>query len=219
MTTPFMVLDLPTPTVTFGPLWATMLNASFDIIDAHDHSAGKGLKVKPNGLNINADLDIQNNNLLNTLTLRLSSTITTPINGPANTYKIYSVNGDLYFTNGAGAAIQITSGGNIVTSPGVVQVFTIQNISSDFVIGPADNFVELRVDTSVARFITLPLAAAVATGRIYKIKDITGLADINPITIIAAGADAIDGEATLLIDFTRGSFELIGNGASMWDVT
>lgn len=216
--TALMNLDLPTPTVTLGPLYAQMNNDAFQVIDLHDHSSGKGAKVKPNGMDINADLDIQQNNLLNVLSLKLSP-VGALLTGPTNTLKVYSYNGDLYYTNSAGATVQITSGGSIVSPSGNAQVFEVFDINSDLVINPSDDFVEIRVDTSVARLITLPLAANVAAGRIYIIKDKTGSALLNNITIAASGSDLIDGAATLVVDMNRAAFQLIGNGIDTWDIT
>lgn len=218
MTSAFMLLDLPVPTITLGPLWASQVNAAFNTVDSHDHSSGKGVKVKPNGLDISADLDIQINNLLNVQSLKLSPVALT-LTGPTNTLKVYSYNGDLWYTNSAGAAVQITAGGALVAPPGNAQVFETRLTSTDLIIDPSDSFVEIRVDTTAPRNITLPLAASVAAGRIFKVKDISGLAQTNNITIIAAGSDVIDGDPTLVIDFSRGSYELVGNGVETWDIT
>jgi hypothetical protein len=37
-------------------VWASLLDAMFDLIDAHDHSAGKGLQIKQSNLKIDADI-------------------------------------------------------------------------------------------------------------------------------------------------------------------
>lgn len=212
-----MNLELPVPTVTLGPLYAEQNNDAFDTIDQHDHSSGRGVRIKPNGLDISSDLDITANSLLNVLSLKLFPA-TILLTGPSNILKVYSFNGDLYYTNGQGATVQITAGGSLVTPPGNAQVFVTQNVASDLTINPADDFVAIRVDTTLPRTITLPLAASVAAGRIYKVKDITGDAETNVITIAASGSDLIDGQTTLTIDVPYGSFELVGNGNELWDI-
>ncbi|HET9432864.1 MAG TPA: hypothetical protein VFO37_03865, partial [Chitinophagaceae bacterium] len=73
-------------------------------------------------------------------------------------------------------------------------------------------FVFIAVDTSASRTITLPAANAVTTGRIYAIKDETGLSNTNPITIDAAGADLIDGQANVSLASNFGCIWLISNG-------
>ena len=89
MATPLMGLDLPTPTVTLGPAWATQLNAALEVVDAHDHSTGKGTKVPTGGLNINADLDFNTFGLLQVGHLRFSD-IVTPLTGSTNTEKLHA---------------------------------------------------------------------------------------------------------------------------------
>ena len=61
MATTNMNLTLPTVSITVGPEWATLLNAALTDIDAHDHTSGKGVKITPAGLNINADLELNGN--------------------------------------------------------------------------------------------------------------------------------------------------------------
>ena len=46
-----------------GPNYAYDANSSFTLLDGHDHSPGKGVQITPAGLNINADLTLQSNNL------------------------------------------------------------------------------------------------------------------------------------------------------------
>lgn len=50
----------------------------------------------------------------------------------------------------------------------------------------------LLVDTNASRIIQLPLASAF-TGYTLTVKDISGLADKNPISIVPNGADLIQG--------------------------
>jgi hypothetical protein len=50
-----MALIMPTEGGDAGE-WDAYINDAADLIDAHDHSTGKGVKVKTNGLDINADL-------------------------------------------------------------------------------------------------------------------------------------------------------------------
>ena len=215
MATPLMGLDLPTPTVTLGPAWATQLNDALEVVDSHDHSTGKGTKIPTGGININGDLDYNTFGLLQVGYVQFSD-IVTPLTGSTNTEKLHVATGDLYFTNDSGTAVQITDGGSLVTSPGNAQTFEVQNVSADLIISAVDTFVYLTVDTTAARMITLPLAASVTTGRIYIVKDKDGQAKTNNITIATSGSDLIDGASSLTFDSNRGSVMLVGDGASNW---
>lgn len=71
-------------------------------------------------------------------------------------------------------------------------------------------------DTSAARTITLPTAVGIG-GRVYEIKDVSGGAGINNITIDGNGAETIDGAATAKISIGGGVVRVISNGAN-WDL-
>lgn len=217
-TTTFMNMELPTVSSTLGPDWATELNAALEVADAHDHTSSKGKRVPTAGLDINANLDFQTKkayNLFSTQFYPASSVLTGASN--ANSVSVYS--GDLYYTNGAGASIQITSGGSLVTSPGAVTSLEVTSLAGNLTIGPSDTFVYIIVDTTSSRTITLPLAAAVSTGRIYIIKDASGLSNTNPITVAVSGSDTIDGASSLTIDSNFSSTWLIGNGVAAWYIS
>lgn len=217
MITNFMLLDLPTPTVTLGPEWAQQLNEALDVIDQHDHTSDKGTQVPTAGININADLEFGNFRATEVKSLKFEAQSST-LTGASNASSLYSVSGNLYFTNGAGVAVQLTSGGSIVAVPANTESFQYDSINTDLVISPSDNFVVLSIDTSAARQITLPSASAVAIGRIYFIVDETGSARANNITILPDGSDTIAGEASLLIDSEFGGYLLVGNGIDSWRI-
>jgi len=218
MITPNMTLDLPTVSITLGPEWATMLNEALELIDLHDHSSGKGVKVTPAGLNINQTLSFDSNkasNLYSTQYISQAATLT----GVNNARSLYSVGGDLYYTNGSGNAIQLTSGGSIVAVPGAASSFERTSTNANLVINPADTFVTIEVDTSAPISIILPDAATVVGGRIFIIKDSEGTgANVNNISITANGGNTIDGDVSLTLDSERGSYVLTGDGTSNWNI-
>jgi hypothetical protein len=218
MITPNMTLDLPTVSITLGPEWATLLNEALELIDLHDHSSGKGVKVTPAGLNINNTLSFDSNkasNLYSTQYISQAATLT----GAINARSLYSVLGDLYYTNGAGNAIQITSGGSIVAVPGSASSFDRISTNANLVISPTDTFVTVEVDTSAPVSIILPDAATVVGGRIFIIKDSMGSGShINNIFITANGGNTIDGDVSLTLDSERGSYVLTGDGGSNWNI-
>lgn len=214
-TTPNMNLSLPVPTSTIGPAWATQLNAALELVDEHDHSSGKGSRITPAGMEINADLDIDNNTFFNFKSVKLQAQSAT-LTGSANANAVYSVSGNLYYTNNSGTAVQITSGGSLNSSPGSASVFGQTSTNTNLTIGASDTFVTILTDTTASRQITLPLASAVSSGRIYIIKDVSGQSEANNITVVRAGSDTIDGETSQVLSSNFGSWIITGDGASSW---
>ena len=60
MATNAMNLNIPVVGFTPGPTWATLTNADWNLVAAHDHSSGKGVPIGPSGIYINADLSFNN---------------------------------------------------------------------------------------------------------------------------------------------------------------
>lgn len=219
MATPFLNLDLPVVLTTLGPEWATKVNEAFEVIDEHDHSSGKGVQIKTAGLNINADLSFNDFRATDVKAVKLQDDLSATLTGATNAGSLYQVSNDLYYTNGSGVAIQLTSGGSIVSIPGSITSFTYNNVNADLVINAADNFVYLAVDTSLGRTITLPAASSVAAGRLYIIKDATGNAKANPITLAVTGGDTVDGESSFSADSEFGTYYVVSNGLDGWLVS
>lgn len=115
-----MALVLPTPSVTPGPAWATAINTALTTVAEHDHSSGDGVKITPAGMNIISDLAMNNNNLSGARTARLQAQGAL-VNGAADLGCIVNVNGDLWWVNGAGTGVQLTTGGAInIASVGTI---------------------------------------------------------------------------------------------------
>lgn len=214
-TTNYMNLSLPTVSVTLGPEYATQNNTAFESIDAHDHTSGKGVKVPTLGLNINANLTFGGYKAYNLFSTQYTAS-GAALTGASNANSVSVYNGNLYFTNGSGNSVQITSGGALVASPGAVTTLEYDTLSGNLTIGAGDGYVFISIDTSSSRTITLPLASAVAEGRIYILKDATGTANANPFTVAISGSDTIDGASSLEYDSNYGSVWLIGDGVSSW---
>jgi len=72
-------------------------------------------------------------------------------------------------------------------------------------------------DTSAPRTLTLPTITTVGQGTILVIKDESGSAAANNITIAAGGSDIFDdGGTTKIINANNGSFTIIGSSSSHW---
>lgn len=214
MTTPFMNLSLPTPSVTLGPAWASQLNAALAVIDAHDHSNGKGTTIKTAGLELDGDLTFNGFTAFNLKSVKLASQSAT-LTGLTNAQSLFSYGGDLYW-NHSGTPVPITSGGGLVPQAAAMTTMNYTAVASDYTASTVD--VLLVVDTNAAREITLPLATSVSTGRIYIIKDGTGLSETNNITIKAnpAGSDTIDGQSSIAYGSNYGSIFLVTNAVDRW---
>jgi hypothetical protein len=215
--TNFMNLDLPTVSTTLGPEWASDLNEALEVIDAHDHTSEKGVPVPVAGLNIDEDLDFEEHRATNLLSTQYDSRAST-LTGAANASSIYVVDGDLYYTNSAGTAVQITDGGSLLSTPGTVQTLEGTSAGGDLAIAAADTFVAVDVDTTATRTITLPLASAVSAGRLYLIKDVTGSATDNPITLAISGSDTIDGESSVSMESDFGCIWVRRSSATTWTI-
>jgi hypothetical protein len=111
MSTYYMVLDLPVVSATLGPVWASNLNDALTVVDAHDHTSGKGKQVPTAGILINADL-VFNNYAASDLELTGYRSVGAAL-GAGVTSSVYVVNGDLYYNNGSGQNIKITNGSTL----------------------------------------------------------------------------------------------------------
>jgi hypothetical protein len=213
-----MDLDLPTVSVTLGPEWATLLNAALTLVDSHDHSTDKGVKVTQLGLNITGNLDINENYLTDVGSMRLVSQGATLVT-PQDVRSLYSVSGNLYYNNGSGTPIQITSGGSVIAaSDGISRQFSRTSVNSNTVISAASTTSYYDVDTTSSVTFTLPAANGVAAGRFYEFKDTTGSAAANNIVINRAGSDTIDGATSVTVNTNYQSIALVSDGTSKWSL-
>jgi len=115
VTTTNMSLVLPDVGSTIGTTWATYLNTAFSTVDSHDHSTGKGTKITPAGINISSDLTFNTtNNATQVRSVRLANT-TFSASG-SDLACIYAQGNELYYRDGAGNTVQITSGGSVNAS-------------------------------------------------------------------------------------------------------
>lgn len=69
-------------------------------------------------------------------------------------------------------------------------------------------------NTASPRTLTLPSAITAGVGRTFKIKDESGGAGTNNITVATVGGQTIDGAATFVINTNFGAVEIYSNGAN-----
>lgn len=118
-----MSLPIPVVGVDPGPTWADDINSCLTIVDSHDHSAGSGVVITPSGININADLSMNNSNLTAARTVRFTSQNTAPAQ-PTDLGCLSVVDVDLYFNDVSGNVVRITQSGGVAGSPGSIANLT-----------------------------------------------------------------------------------------------
>lgn len=114
-----MNLPIPIVGVDPGPDWALNVNSCLTILDAHDHTSGNGVQIKPSGLNINSDLTIQSNNLIQVKTVNFTAQ-TAALSGPSDVGCVYVSGVDLYYNDELGNQVQITKNGGLNGTPGSI---------------------------------------------------------------------------------------------------
>ena len=214
MPTPNMGLDLPTISSTLGPEWASLLNAALELVDAHDHTSGKGPKVTPAGILINAILDMAGEKLGDANSLQMRNRSSFDVSSDA-LGSIQVKDNDLYFINSASTAIQITDGSNLFNPGG--RITTKVTPSTSYTVLQSDLAKMLLCNTTSNSYtITLPAAA---DGALYVfVKDSASNAQANNITVGTTGGETIDGQSTQVIDFNDGMLGFISDVSSNWYV-
>lgn len=110
-------MNLPVPVVGNepGPNYAIDVNNCLSLLDQHDHTPGSGVQITPNGMDINTNLTFNGNFAVGLAGSTYETQVTTPAN---QTVHVEGV--DLYYVDGVGNNIQITSGGGVVGTPGSI---------------------------------------------------------------------------------------------------
>lgn len=208
-----VTITKPTVSVTVGPTYATQINTALDTLAAATHTGGaNGDQWGAAALNIDADLACGGFSLT-----ALKSTKFTQQASLSATNSLWTkTTGDLYFTNGSGTSVQITSGGTLNTSALITSIYTQLALAGNLVIGASDTYTHYLVSTAAARAITLPAASGVTAGRFYIFSDSTGGAATYNITISRAGSDTIEGATSYVINTAYETVTLVSDGTSKW---
>lgn len=137
------------------------------------------------------------------------------VGSTANVVSINTANDQLGTTAiTAGTGISITSGANTITisATGTTTLNYTAVSSSPYVVVATDDF--LGVTTSTIA-ITVQLPNAPATGRVFTIKDATGNAATNNITVTTVGGVVtIDGATSYVMNTAFESINVLFNGTS-----
>lgn len=112
--TPNMNLTLPVPTSTPGPDYAIQNTEAFETIDEHNHTPGRGVLVPISGININDDVNLDGHKLQNANVLQAENLPAVQVDAMSlNSFQV--VNGEAWYVDASSNAVQLTSGGSIVT--------------------------------------------------------------------------------------------------------
>lgn len=110
-----MLLPIPVPGTDPGPDYAYNLNSCLTLVDSHDHTPGKGVQLTTASLNINGNLPFNGFFATQVAGVTFNAQSSAPANGT-----IYESGVDLFYVDGVGNNIQITSGGGVVGTPGSI---------------------------------------------------------------------------------------------------
>ncbi len=206
-----MLLVLPVPEVQVGPDWAQNIVDALQKIDTHDHSSNNGAKVTPAGILINANLDMKSYKAINSLAVAFSDAGATDLE-PG---KLYRIGQNLWYNNQAGVPVQITSG-TAVAAPGAGAFVADVPASYPYSVVSGDAQKVLLIDSSASRTINLPPAT---NAMFFTIKDATGLAQTNNITVTPNLTDLIEGvNASFVMNENYGARGFISDGLTSWYV-
>ena len=116
---------------TVGPTWATDLNTTIDAVDNHDHSTNKGIRITPAAINVNADVEFNQNSATEVKNLIFDSSVT----AATTSYSVYQASGNLYWRNGSGTQVQITTGSTVNAGAGSIDGMTGTDAGATYVDG------------------------------------------------------------------------------------
>ena len=165
----------PAVGTTVGPTWATDLNTTIDAVDNHDHSTNKGVRITPAGINVNADMEFNQNSASELKNLIFDGSVT----AATTSYSLYQSGGNLYWRNGSGTAVQVTTGSTVKAGAGSIDGMT-GNDSGVTYANAAKTF-NFFCDSGNTDFGKMAHADLV----LYKFSD-DNVADTDYITIVAS---------------------------------
>jgi hypothetical protein len=114
-------MGLTEPTVGGdADVWGGELNSDLDLIDQHDHTAGKGVKVPSAGLNINADVSWSsggtNYAIKDLKALDMAPVASATVSTLADAFFVNISDNELYWRNHSGTNVKVTSGSSLNVS-------------------------------------------------------------------------------------------------------
>lgn len=119
------------------------------------------------------------------------------VNNVANSLRIGLVNTQVYFTGG--------------------QYVKITTITANYQVLPFDYILAVTISTSDIT-VTLPPASVSSEGQVFIIKDVVGLANSFPITVMVSGGANIDGSTSVSINTNFGVLRVVCLTSHSWSI-
>lgn len=185
--TPNMSLVLPGVGTQSGPQYATDVNNSLSIIDTHDHTPGNGVLIPTAGINIDNTLSFNTFGASDLQRLSLDAQVS-PLSGVTYPTSLYASGVDLYFNDGSGNQIQITSSGQVNTATGNITGLSAPAAAS-YISGSQKFLWQANSGTNLPATMegaSVVVREQVAAGNGVTISAPTGLAANYTLTLAAA---------------------------------
>lgn len=218
-TDPVTGILIPTPEADPGPDYAQHISDALLSLAHLTHTGAShldGYQIPAAGINFNGDISAQSNNLTSLRTTRYTSQSAT-LGGVGDVNCVYFVNGDAYVNNGSGTPVKLTNGG--VINATTTNNYTSLTVSVNHTVNASDSEAVFNYKSySGAKTFTLPLASTVQAGRFYYIKDQSGIAASNNITVQGSGSDTVDNSANYVIRVNFGAVLVMSDGVSNWQI-
>ena len=162
-------MGLSVPTLNGDPgTWDTAINTSLNLIDLHDHAAGKGVLVPSAGIGINANLTFAGFSATNVKAVAFTAQASSP---GLLTAWVKSSDSELYFSDELARDVKLTSNG-------AVNIAAVGGITGDYVAATA----AVYYDDAAKTYRMLQLApapnvwASVSVGEIDIYEKASGIA-------------------------------------------
>jgi hypothetical protein len=148
-TLPNMGLVTPTQGGDSGA-WDDKINAAFALVDAHDHTSGKGVRIPVAGLDIDEDLVMGGLGL--TGVGRVDFTPIAALATGANVLFTSTTDGELYWRTTGGANVQLTDGAglNITLVGGIVGDYS--TVGAEVAYSDADQLYSFKDESSPGKW-------------------------------------------------------------------
>lgn len=193
---PNMGLPVPTPGVDPGPDYASNLQSSLNILDGHNHSNGQGVLITPSGLDINADLPINGNNLNLVNTVNFLALLAPLAGSSPNLGCIYVAGNELFYNDESGNVVAITKTGSVNAGAGSITGLPSGTASASYSAG-SQTFIWQSATSTPANM----------DAGSYIFRNIT--ANSNGATVSAPNSLAFDYNLTLPIPPSINSFVIL----------